>query len=281
MNLEKLLHYHELGLIPGEAEDEQAFERRALFCLAIKEKLKSQMENCPPFLDNHSLFHSVKKSFHIDPQWVPVFCSNEKMLPWQGAASWIFQLEEGDPTSALIQLRGRSVSILGTREEALTHEAVHIARMAFEEPIYEEAIAYSTAGNAFRRYFGPLFRSNRESMLLASLLILCVMFDFILLISGSASWYDRFMWLKLTPLSYFAYLWIRLTGVQRRFRAVRHKVGLPRLLLLTDEEITRFAELSQKEIERFLSEGKEGSLRKRLLAVLSGRFTCVIAFSSS
>lgn len=271
MDQEKLLYYHGLGLIPAEDETVEAFEKRALFCLGIKETLQKKMENCPPFLDNSSLFQAVKKAFHFDPEWVPVFCSNDKMLPWQGAASWIFQLEEGDPTSALIQLRGRYIAILGSREEALTHEAVHIARMAFDEPVYEEAIAYATGKNAFRRYFGPLFRSNKESMLLASLLILCVMFDFILLISGAASWYDRFMWLKLLPLSYFAYLWIRLSSVQKRFKSVKHKVGLPLLLLLIDEEITRFAELPQAEIRRILAEGGEGSLRRKLLAVLSGR----------
>ncbi|MCB1114363.1 MAG: hypothetical protein KDK62_06370 [Chlamydiia bacterium] len=273
MEDDELIHLFEQGLIPSEEEAEETFRERAKFCRGIKKRLQETLkEKAPPFLDGDDLFQQAFKHFGINPLWTPVICSNEKLMPWQGASSWIFELEEGDPVSALIQLRGRHLAILGSREEAVTHEAVHIARMTFEEPKYEEVIACTTSQRRFRRFMGPIFRKSAESLTFAALLILIVVFDVLLLFSGSIAWYDRFMWLKLIPLSYFLFLFVRLYFVQNRFEKVKKSVPLPLILLLTDLEIDHFATLGGDQIRMYLKEGAHLSLRRRLMALLGERY---------
>ena len=91
--------------------------------------------------------------------------SNERLAPWHGGCAWIFQFAEGLPTAALIQLRqvfSRQPTFLGIyhRDELLTHELVHVGRMKFEEPRFEELFAYETSTSAFRRWFGPLIQAS-------------------------------------------------------------------------------------------------------------------------
>lgn len=269
MDDEKLLIYFKEALIPGEGEGEEAFEKRAAYCKEVKSHLQRSMgENAPVFVESAPLFQSAYEVYGIRPSWTPVFYSNEKLLPWQGASCWIFELEEGDPPSAMIQLPKRSFDFLGTPQETLAHEAAHIGRMVFEEPVYEEVIAYASSKNAFRRFFGPLFRSRAESMIFTSLLILVVVFDLLLLLSGHVMWYDRFMWLKWIPFSYFLFLLARLFFVKRRFNRLAEKLSLGTILPMTDREISSYSALAKEEILQDLEKNSLKSLRHRLLYLL-------------
>ena len=112
----------------------------------------------------------MRRIYGFAPHWVPLFFSNYQLAPWHGGCAWIFQLNDNTPYAAFLQLRSAfrtQKRYLGMyeRTELIAHEMAHIGRMMFEEPEFEEIIAFQSSTNRFRRFFGPLFRSSKESML--------------------------------------------------------------------------------------------------------------------
>jgi len=51
------------------------------------------------------------------------------------------------------------------RVDLLSHEAIHVARMGFQEPFFEECLAYRTSSRRWRRFLGPLFTFSWEPFL--------------------------------------------------------------------------------------------------------------------
>ena len=143
MNGKELLALFRRGLVPGPNESEEAFIKRAAshFPLSLPE-----WEEVAPLLQ-------TEWGFAMD--WVPLTYSSEKLLLWEGAVFWI--REDG---SSFIQLKKHS-------PEILIHEAVHAAREAFNEPVFEEFLAYATCRASWRRFLGPLFTHIWEFPLFA------------------------------------------------------------------------------------------------------------------
>lgn len=156
MNTQKLPHLYHKGLIPGPYESEEAFLLR-----------------CEELNSSSSLSLSIENPFNIFPDWIPLNYSNKGLLPWHGGCSWI----SNDSLQTTIQLRKsfeKNKSLFGiySRNEILAHEWVHAARMTFDEPKFEEVIAFRTSKNRFRRYFGPLVNSYAEGVFFAIALVL-------------------------------------------------------------------------------------------------------------
>ena len=109
----------------------------------------------------------TQKIFGFSIDWVPVVFSNRKLSFFEGAAAWIFQETKESPEEAFLQLRkglrGKD-TLLGYYpvDELVGHELVHVSRMAFKEPLFEEMLAYETSNSPFRKSYGPLFRQPKE-----------------------------------------------------------------------------------------------------------------------
>ena len=58
------------------------------------------------------------------------------------------------------------------RDEVLRHEAVHAIRLTFNEPRFEEILAYFHSKKKWRRFLGPLFRTPKEALIFVSLIFL-------------------------------------------------------------------------------------------------------------
>ena len=282
---DKLLELNHQGLIPGPGETSETFAKRADYCLTLKqhlsEELKAEMvaeESDDPAVVEAS--NSRLSAFYdIAPSWIPVFFSNYRLPFWHGGCAWIFQTAEDSPTAALIQLRQafrHSESYLGIykREELLTHELVHVARMSFQEPHYEEMLAYQTAHSAFRRWFGPIVQSSMESVIFILILGLIVVFDVFLIALGRIDGYIIALWLKLIPLALVVYALMRLWRRQRSLKKCIN--GLSQCLSnpaearavacrLTDSEIEAFAKMSPSEIKAYASLQAEKELRWRVI----------------
>lgn len=205
---------HERGLIIGPDESVHEFEMRS--------KLKE-----------HSTFPSrLKELFGVSPDWVAVNYDNKGLRLWEGACSWI------DAHGASIQLR-RSFETkkrlwgIYSKEELLAHEGVHAARVAFEEPVFEEVLAYQTSKSAFRRYLGPIFRSSKESLIFMCSVAIASFFHPAIYVSIA---------LALLGMG-------RLMITQNRFTKAKQELeqlfgkskALPMLLHLTDREIILFS----------------------------------------
>lgn len=271
MTNEDLIKAAKQGFIPYEGETEDSFRQRSAYSENIKETLQQQTGQstvCPP-AEFKSALDRAFEIYAVYPSWVPVVVSNEKLPFWQGGVALIFQLNQGSPLSALIQLREKVFSFWVDRQELIVHEMAHIARMGFKEKRFEEMLAYSSSKSPFYRYWGPLFRTPFESLFFTSLLILITTLDVALLMSGSLADYDRFFPLKAVPLIYLIYLMARLVRDQRIFKKTVEKVGLPVALSLTDLEIATFSKLSLEEIKSYFEASLGSNLRKRV-ALLRG-----------
>lgn len=213
--VQQCLEWKRRGLIPGPNELETDFLDRVQSSLS--------QGDVEMWREAHQI---TQRCFGFSLDWVPVYFSNQKLPFWEGAATWI----DKQPS---IQLRKGFLkgSYLGyKRAEVLAHESVHGARCKFEEPEFEEILAYQTSSNKLRRFVGPAFQKPWESLV------------FVLSV-GIASFGQYWLGAILS-----GYVGLRLYLSQRKLRLCLKKLPLSLILCLTDQEITTFAQLNQKEI---------------------------------
>lgn len=254
MDKENLHHFHQLGLIPGPSEDEKTFEERAQFCLHLKmmidEALLPKDRIGAPDAILREGIADVEKEFGIAPNWVPLFFSNQGLMPWHGGSALIFQLQENGPLGVIMQLRKAfytKTRYLGmyNRSELIAHELVHAARMAFDEPKYEELLAYKTSSGGLSKWLGPIIQSAFESRLFIYLLATILLLDLYLVFTGEWEGYFSLMPLKVIPLALCAWAGLRLWKRKRTLNETEKNLSSlwgaekarQALLFLTDEEI--------------------------------------------
>lgn len=279
----KLLELNRQGIIPGPDETDAEFLKRADFCLNIKERLAAELGGALPFAPEdlagfgvmRSAFAEIRNSYDIAPEWIPIFFSNHQLSLWHGGCAWIFQLTPDTPTCALFQLRkafrnnDRYLGIY-SRDEVAVHELAHVGRMMFEEPKYEEIIAYKTARSSFRRFLGPLAQSSMEAGLFVLILILLVLLDIFLLAFGFDAGYRSAQWLKLVPAGIAVYGLLRLLRRQQLFHHCLEKLqilygnhAMAVIYRLTDSEIELFSGSTDREIRDYAL--KQTTLRWRVI----------------
>ena len=197
------MDHHFQGFIPGPNETEQEFTSRMEYCLSLRHNLPQaaiiRLEDQQSCLEEASAI--TLPLYGLNPTWVPVLFANHKLAPWHGGCAWIFQMDDEQPLGAFLQLRKPFLSAqnylgLYDRDELVAHELCHVARMAFEEPIYEEHLAYRSSKPKWRRRLGPIIRNSIESMLFfLSLLFVFAGYLFALFIDPSAWSYVPYFYL--------------------------------------------------------------------------------------
>ncbi|ADI37562.1 hypothetical protein, putative type III secreted [Waddlia chondrophila 2032/99] len=286
MEIKKFIELDKRGLIPGPGESEEAFAKRAAYCLSLKDFLKSTLEGKIPFdskeapLDlSEQDMERVDKQYGIRPDWVPVFFSNTRLTPWHGGCAWIFQMDESSPTAAFLQLRksfffsDQYLKVL-RKEEVVAHELAHVGRMCFEEPKFEEFLAYQSSSAVWRRYLGPLVQSTWESMLFVFLLFVIFLFDLFLFWHGDYGSYQNWMWLKTIPLVLAFIGVVRLVVRHWQFkkcsntlsRLISNPCTVKQVLYrLTDQEIISFGSMDKQSLISYIKEMEASALRWRVL----------------
>lgn len=259
----ELIACNSSGLIPGPGETEDEFFRRKSYCISLKDFIFNKLGNEIPFVSKENLFSNTLSHplYGIKPDWVPLFFSNYQLFFWQGGCAWIFQIDDESPTSAMLQLRkslGSHTKYLGIydRDEMITHELSHVGRMMFQEPKFEEVLAYQSSPFWFRRFFGPLFQFSWESFL----------FIFLLLIGTFFMTMTSF----LLPIGYLTFLLMRLLKKQWALEKCKNntesilqnpKDVLPFIYRLTDKEIISFSHWSTPKIKQYIQEQRKDSFR--------------------
>ena len=224
-----LLSYFERGLIPGPEESAEEFYLRAAKAVSL----------------DHPEWKDTPQKFGFKVDLVPLNYSSKKMRVCEGAVTWI-----SDDHVPTIQLhpRFKKGSFLGYQlQDVLAHEAVHAARVRFNEPQFEEVLAYATAPQAWKRFLGPIFTSTWQPV--------------ILLLSFLAGLFKPVIPLFILGLG-IGWLVYR----QRVFKKCLRKFSLSFVLCLTDKEMRRFATEPREKIQAYL-EG-QNSLRHQLLKSL-------------
>jgi hypothetical protein len=277
-----LIEAFSLGLIPGPNESEAAFFERCEHCL--KSPLNSEtvphgVTTLLTLQEKEEIALYFQKSFSFIPSWAPCFYSSKELPFWQGAATWITESEEGG-LSAYIQLhpllKRSLLKKLYPIREIVAHEWIHIARMAFNCPRYEEILAYQTSKGTLRRYLGPFFSQSWESMALVGGFLT-------LFLSASAAVFlpnlfgsEVFLGLYLLISSFNITMVVRLIFRQRIFRRclkiltqMTHcsKRALNLMIALTDSEIEQLS--TSLDPLRYFRERMNRSMRNQLLYQLS------------
>lgn len=287
--LPQLLSLCERGFWPGPDENAEQFEARVAYSLQIGETLAtaisqgkakgmalplySAAQACPKAVQR------LKDLLDCAPSWVPVFYSNRRLPFWQGACAWIFELEPKAPRCAALQLK-RSLAYRGRllklypREEIVAHELAHVGRLAFDEPRFEELLAYTTSLSAFRRYFGGIFQSTREVGILLAVCALLFFFQSYAFVTNSMWAKEASDWVLFAPLFLAVYGIARLWRRQEQLRScldnIARSVENPKKALaiayrLRDSEIALFSKMDPEAIKTYARQEADQSLRWQLI----------------
>ncbi len=251
----KLEDYIDKGFWPGPHEEPESFLARVScqgepqyedelkpYLVKAEDRLKGLLGACLP---------SLKIEFN-----------NKGLHLFEAGALWV--IEDNGVKRSLIQIKEnfkKGFFLFYTLDEVLAHEMLHAMRVEYEEPIYEEILAYFTSSISWRRYFGPLIVRPYEAILL-------------LLLAGVGSVLDVFFELSyfifLLPILWGGYLTLRLLFRQRRFRRAfkivkllvkDEKNAFSFIARMTDQEIDFFSQKSLKEIRSYIDRIKGSSLR--------------------
>lgn len=192
--------------LQGPTESDSAFAKRI--------KLTNEAAQNPQMLGLENV--RVGK-FHLP--WLLYKVSNKKLLPWEAAATWI--IEHEGVKIPFLQVRKRYAK----NEEVWNHELVHIMRIAFDEPRFEEIIAFDQSKSRYRKWLGPLFRTPKESFFFLA---------FAMISSAIGLFYP---WLLLLPFLLLLGFSIRLTRDLLIFSRCKKKNSLECVLGMSDEKI--------------------------------------------
>ncbi|MEX0961469.1 MAG: hypothetical protein WDZ28_01265 [Simkaniaceae bacterium] len=220
MKTEEILTLFNEGFIPGPGEDEEAFLTRIRFCKSCA-KMPEEILDKLPF--SAQPFEKENLSF----PWLIVTKSKKHLPLWELGATWTVDKQKLIP---ILQIKNETLSL----SELIAHEEVHIRRIAFDEPKFEEIMAYRRSEKSWRRLLGPLFFRPKEAVFL-----LIFLFTALVIEAGGG-----FMFGFILPLGYLGWLVKRLVAYQKLFRAflkilrkeVKERVD-EAALLFTDQEI--------------------------------------------
>lgn len=285
---EQLLDFNRQGLIPGPEESEIDFLKRCNYCLNLKATIHSQLSQDIPFLhEDHAstdflkdAFPKTKELYDIQPSWIPVFFSNYKLSPWHGGCAWIFQQDDYSPTGAFFQLRqefrnSKTYLKFYQRDELIAHELVHVGRMMFQEPKFEEILAYRSSDSLFRRFFGPIIEAAWESALFVFVLLFIFILDLSVIVMGRPEYYQAILWMKLIPLALVIGAFLRLAIRQKQFKACLkqleevvgdHQKANAIALRLQDKEMIAMGKWEKEQILNYAKQSGETSLRWKIIA---------------
>jgi len=249
------------GLIPGPDESLTQFNERVDYCLHLKNHLPEEIPFSRDLLDKvDSVEEITGPLFDIAPSWIPSFSSNYQLMPWHGGCAWIFQLSEDKPASAFFQLR-KNPLFSYSRKELVAHELSHVGRMVFDEPKYEEILAYQTSSSSFRQFFGPIVQYSIEAMIFVLTLFTLFVADLFVLLSGYPEVFYQMQWLKAVPLAMVLFAIGRLLVRQYTFKKAMHNLAFtkhprPIIYRLTDREIEAFSKMGKDEIQAYIEKQK-------------------------
>ncbi|MBN1863461.1 MAG: hypothetical protein JW808_01030 [Victivallales bacterium] len=103
--------------------------------------------------------------YHFQIQWIPGFFTSQSLgLLWGGCA---ISFPENALSIFLIRANFAKKRrwLLYRRDELLSHEICHIARIPINDRAFEEHFAYALSPSRLRRYLGNCFQSSRDATL--------------------------------------------------------------------------------------------------------------------
>lgn len=245
----KMPKLNQKGFFPGPEESLESFLFRS-----------QQIEEDFPLHPSHSedcFFDHFNTLFQCTPTWMPWRFDKFGLAFFQGACATI-EPKEGGRLHIDVQIHPRYQEQAKKRQEILSHEGVHIVRMAFSEKFFEELLAYQSSQYAWRRWMGGVFLGPGNIYWLFG----CIFFSAIgQLVDVFFPFRESILWgFALLPLSYFSFLLLRggllLLTLHLAARRVARLVPqwkeapLSVLIRMRDRDIFAFAWKSKKSLEK-------------------------------
>jgi hypothetical protein len=268
MQSEKATLLYQDGFIPSPNEDEENFEARVNARLSWSRKLWKEdliLDDDKITLPFEQRFPEeilsdggspVKQRYGCLPRWVPAYHSN-RGLPFLTGGMAVELSSPDQPQQVFFQLKELYKSkenwFIYPREEILSHEMCHVVRFPLKSHRYEETLAYSVSGSAFRRWLGGALLSPLDNLLLLAGIISWISVDMLQLI-GLESIFLPWLLRSLLPL-------LIILGLTRNIRIRRElklatlqlekifstKVSVRVIFCLCDEEIGWLAQVRAKD----------------------------------
>ncbi|MCP5505457.1 MAG: hypothetical protein H7A38_01065 [Chlamydiales bacterium] len=270
LSKEELKALGEEGFVAAPGESEEVFVKRV-------DILKEVAKN-PGRLLSGKIFETwegdVSHVLRANPKWIPLIYSNHKLPLWQGAVLWIFG-EKGKEQFPIIQMRKgfrKGKILFYSQKEVLNHELLHAIRMGFDEPRFEEILAYSHSSSKIRRFFGPLFRTPNQAIVFLVLILLSIALQTTALFFTTSPLLPWIKGLSLLPFLDLAFRSASLIRDQRILKKALKKLSeifpnqqdvFPIAVRLKDAEIELFALSSVGQILNEIEEKVPVSLRWR------------------
>jgi hypothetical protein len=277
----QLISLNKLGFIPGPLESEDIFIKRISYSKLLfsdPENFFSQKKISLPFNFENKVKKplwswskkTISQIFDIAPENYSAFFSNKKLSFFEGASTWILPIED-NLSLPVLQFRKtiKTKNYLGiySFEEILAHEAVHMARVAFEDSKYEEIFAYLTSSSSFRRTLGAVIQHKWEVLVFFSFVFSAVISQFMFLNSLSIFlWFCSFLFLSLGLIRlFFLKLVLKKAHILISKYVKNNKKALFVLFRCSDEEIKMFSKISMKEFTQYVDSKKHSSIRWKII----------------
>ncbi|PCI95856.1 hypothetical protein COB11_00955 [Candidatus Aerophobetes bacterium] len=244
----KLVELNSLGILAGPCESEKDFIKRVNklkhFSISVEE-LQEKVGS-----DLHKFEEMYERDLDLKIDWL----FEKKKKNWlnilQPACTWIYHFD--DIHYPILEFKG--LNELLNRREILRHEMIHASRSSFNEPVFEEFIAYSTSDLKWRSFFGPIFRHSYELYGFALL-------SLVLAIPQCC------LWTTIAYLGLCSALFARLIYNQKVFKGALKKIQsmfdvvspLSVAIRLTDSEIRLFSRVENSAIFKYIE--RQSSLR--------------------
>lgn len=168
------------GLSPAVCEDAEAFATRldALrnSLASMEHKLSTDGQTDVDTLTLHAK-DRIPSTLYANPHehtsdlygfkcdWVPGFFTNPAFSWLFGGCTFSFPPDFFTIFIIGNKLRKKSRFLCYDRDEILAHELCHVARAGLNSMEFEEHFAYQTAKSPFRRAFGGIMHTQKDSML--------------------------------------------------------------------------------------------------------------------
>jgi len=233
------------GILCAPSESLEDFQKRQ--DLLVSQIIARRLTEVSHVSEENRIHMSMTySSLDLDLDWALIYHSHKKLPFWELAATWIFHLQ--GVVVPFVQIRSTNSSKL---EEILKHEAVHMARSTFHEPIYEEFLAYATSRFRWRKIWGPLIRSSHESTLLMLLILVAT--------CATCLWTSGF-WMWILLCGFLTYLVCRLLRRGRIFKKMLKAVAdifavdnpLKIAIRLSDQDINVFGVQSLENSKQYI-----------------------------
>ena len=220
----------------------------------------------------------TRKKYGFAIRWVPGFFPEKEFGPlWGGCAVW----QEEQPVPVIVIRRNflkKQKWFIYDRQELISHELSHAARMPLMDGALEEHFAYALSKKRLRRVLGNCFQKDTDAIFFVLPALLLALVQTLITIF-------QWTWLPIFPFWILALIWpafllIRNAVQTGKYKAARKHLQMagfrqPDLILFRSvyPEICEFAATRPDQLKGMLNQMAEEEFRWKVILEITNRVT--------